>query len=94
LLKCLAAPETNEDSETGWTVDDDMGLASLKNDAIGFKDAALAVALKQQANAIKKNIAHLENDQAAILLEALQKRSISSIAEDNQRSLLQIIGRK
>jgi len=55
LLKiCLDTPVPGK--RPAWTRDDEAQLKELKAAAIEFKDTALNVALKQNANAVKANI--------------------------------------
>jgi len=57
-----------------WTRANEAQLKELKAASIEFKDTALNVALKQNANAVKANIQQLDDSAANELMQALQSR--------------------
>lgn len=69
----------------GWTTEDENKLLRLNNDAIQFKDTALAVALKQKANAVSNNIGQLDENDAKKLMSALINRTNNNPEDSDEQ---------
>ena len=72
LAAILSAPPP--EPLTDWTKDEEDRLHQLLHGEIKFKDAALGVALKQKAKAVRHNVSELDKEEATELLQALQQQ--------------------
>jgi len=73
LEACLAAPAPLKDDE--WGHNEEAELQRLKSTEIKFEDAALAVALDQNAKSVARHADKLSDMEAAALINALQQRN-------------------
>jgi len=69
---CINTPDPLPRPE--WTDEEEERSQELQSTEIKFEDTALNVALTQNVNSVKNNIATLDKEAATELLQALQQR--------------------